>query len=63
DSPAAAPNPVDASAPATGTADVRETELMPEEEPVTTGTLFLMVILLMIVAGFWVILYGRLLDR
>ena len=38
-------------------------ELTPEEEPSTPGTLFLCVILLMIVAGFWVIIYLRLLHR
>lgn len=63
DLPTASPDPARATAPATGTADVRETELTPEEEPVTTGTLFLTVILLMIIAGFWVILYSRLLER
>lgn len=38
-------------------------EFSPEEEPSTPGTLFLCVILLMIVAGFWVIIYLRLLNR
>jgi hypothetical protein len=38
-------------------------EFAPEEEPSTPGTLFLCTILLMIVAGFWVIIYLRLLHR
>lgn len=50
-------------APATGSADPRRTEVAPEEEPSTPGTLFLCVVLLMIIAGFWVIIYLRLLDR
>jgi hypothetical protein len=37
--------------------------LKPGEEPVTTGTLFFVVILLMIISAVWVIMYLRLLDR
>ena len=55
--------PVRPIAPATGASDPRLTEVAPEEEPSTPGTLFLCVILLMIVAGFWIIIYLRLLDR
>jgi len=33
------------------------------EEPNTTGTLFLMIIFLMMIAGFWAILYLTLLHR
>jgi hypothetical protein len=51
------------TAPATGSADPRETELTPEEEPVTTGTLFLMIVFLMLIFGFWALLYGMLLHR
>jgi hypothetical protein len=51
------------TAPGTGTARPELTELAPEEEPSTPGTLFLCVILLMIIAGFWVIIYLRLLHR
>jgi hypothetical protein len=51
------------TAPATGTSRPELTEIAPEEEPSTPGTLFLCVILLMIIAGFWVIIYLRLLDR
>jgi hypothetical protein len=50
-------------APATGTGRPEHSELAPEEEPSTPGTLFLSVILLMIIAGFWIIIYLRLLDR
>lgn len=49
--------------PATGSADPGESELMPGEEPTTTGTLFLVMIILMIIAAIWVIMYIRLLDR
>ncbi|MCI0436895.1 MAG: cytochrome c oxidase subunit 2A [Gemmatimonadetes bacterium] len=44
---------------------VREamTELAPHEEPTTTGTVFLVLILLAIIAGIWLIMYLRLLDR
>lgn len=37
--------------------------LEPEEEPVFTGTLFLMVILLMLIFGFWAMMYATLLNR
>lgn len=61
-------NPVDeplatSRAPATGTFDYWKTELGPEEEPVTTGTVFLVMILLMIIAAVWVIIYVRLLSH
>lgn len=49
--------------PATGSADPRETELYAGEEPTTTGTLFLVMIILMIIVAVWVILYVRLFDR
>ncbi len=49
--------------PATGSSDPADTELFPGEEPTTTGTLFLVMIILMIIAAVWVILYLRLLDR
>lgn len=45
----------------TGSSDPRLTELAPEEEPVTTGTVFLTLIILMIIAAVWVIMYRRLL--
>jgi hypothetical protein len=49
--------------PATGSSDPADTDLLPEEEPTTTGTLFLVMIILMIIAAVWVIMYVRLLDR
>lgn len=52
-----------APAPATGTGDVRRTELAPGDEPSTTGTLFLTMIILMIIGAIWVIMYVRLIDR
>lgn len=51
------------NAPATGTADPSKTEIAPGEEPVTTGTLFLTMIMLMIIGAVWVIMYAMLLDR
>lgn len=49
--------------PATGTDDSELTELKPEEEPNTTGTLFLTIIFLMFIFGFWVMMYLILLER
>jgi hypothetical protein len=37
--------------------------LAPDEEPVATGTLFLTMIILMVIAAIWVIVYGMLLGR
>lgn len=51
------------TAPATGTTDPQETELAPEEEPIVTGTLFLNLIILMIIFGFWIVMYITLLNR
>lgn len=34
-----------------------------EEEPVTTGTLFIMILFLMALAGLWVLMYLILLER
>lgn len=49
--------------PATGSTDPAETELLPGEEPTTTGTLFLVMIILMIIAAVWIIMYMRMLER
>lgn len=49
--------------PATGSADPDETELRPGEEPKTTGTLFLMIVFLMMIFGFWALMYSLLLER
>lgn len=51
------------TAPVTGALDPYFTELAADEEPVTVGTLFLCIIILMIVAAFWVILYLQLVER
>jgi hypothetical protein len=53
----------DSTAPVGSSDDRTGTELGPEEEPVTTGTLFLTMIILMVIAGIWIIVYGLLLDR
>jgi hypothetical protein len=34
-----------------------------EDEPVTTGTLFIVLVFLMAMAGLWALMYLRLLDR
>ncbi len=44
-------------------AGAEETELSPEEEPTTTGTLFIMVLFLMALVGMWGIMYFTLLNR
>jgi flagellar biogenesis protein FliO len=49
--------------PATGSERPDHTELSPEEEPQATGTLFLVMIILMIIVAVWLIMYLRLLDR
>jgi hypothetical protein len=56
-------DPQHITSPATGTPDPAQTELAPGEEPVATGTLFLMIVLLIIVAGIWSMLYFTLLSR
>lgn len=46
--------------------DPHETErpgIEPEEEPTTTGTLFVMLLFLMALAGMWVLMYMVLLER
>jgi hypothetical protein len=35
----------------------------PPEEPVVTGTLFFMALLLMFIFGFWIMMYVTLLNR
>jgi hypothetical protein len=50
-------------APATGSDYPPDTEILPGEEPITTGTVFLTAIILMIILAVWVILYAYLLDR
>lgn len=49
--------------PATGTEESDATELRPGEEPVVTGTLFIMILFLMVIAALWVIVFGYLINR
>lgn len=51
------------SAPATGTSDEEATHVQPVEEPNTAGTLFFTLFLLMVIFGFWVVMYIELLNR
>jgi hypothetical protein len=52
-----------AERPTPGSGDPPAPNLEPEEEPVTTGTLFLTMIILMVIAAIWVIVYRLLLGR
>lgn len=52
-----------ASSGESASADSDPTELTPEEEPTTTGTLFIMIFFLMALAGMWGIMYFTLLNR
>ena len=47
------------------TADPPETDpvLSPEEEPVTTGTLFIMILFLMALGAMWALMYLTLVNR
>jgi hypothetical protein len=51
------------NAPPGATDDYWNMTLGPGEEPVVTGTLFFVIVILMIIAAVWVIMYLRLLDR
>lgn len=50
------------TAEATGSDEYWKTELFPGEEPVVTGTLFLVIVMMMIIAAVWVIVYVQLLG-
>lgn len=52
-----------AACPATGTNDPALTEITREQEPLATGTFFLMIIFLMLIGAIWSILYLFLLGR
>ena len=52
-----------AAAPATGSARESGDEVTMVEEPIATGTLFLMVIFLMLTFGIWLVVYNLLLNR
>jgi len=52
-----------ALAPATGVDVTREPKFAEHEEPVVTGTLFLTLIFLMMILGFWVTVYYMLITR
>lgn len=50
-------------APATGSSRPSDTEMTPEEEPVVTGALFLSMVMLMLIAGAWIVMFWRLIER
>lgn len=39
------------------------TELAPEEEPITTGTFFLMIVFLTLIGALWALMYLTLINR
>jgi hypothetical protein len=49
--------------PATGSPNPERTGLTPEEEPVTTGTLFLTMVILTVIGAVWAVAYYLLLHR
>ncbi len=51
------------TAPETTTSQEQHDGLPAEQEPVVTGTLFLTMIFLMMIFGFWALMYVTLLDR
>jgi hypothetical protein len=50
-------------APATGSRSPRDTEIAPDAEPVVIGALFLSMVMLMLIAGAWVVMFLKLIDR
>ena len=50
-------------APPTGSSQPSDTEMTPEEEPVVTGALFLSMVMLMLIAGAWIVMFWRLIER
>lgn len=47
----------------TGSTSPGDTELAPGEEPVVTGALFLSMVLLMLIAGAWVVMFITMIGR
>jgi hypothetical protein len=43
--------------------DYWNTTIGPGEEPVVTGTLFFVIVIMMIIGAVWIIMFLRLLDR
>jgi hypothetical protein len=37
--------------------------MTPDEEPVVTGALFLSMVMLMLIAGAWIVMFWRLVER
>lgn len=48
---------------ATGSDTPEESELRPDQEPVVIGTLFFMIIFLIMIFGFWALMYLSLWER
>lgn len=42
---------------------MNDPELKPEDEPDTSGTLFLTMIMLTMIFGFWIMMFFEMLDR
>ena len=49
--------------PVTGSTRPTDTEMSAEEEPVVTGALFLSMVMLMLIAGAWIVMFWRLVER
>lgn len=50
-------------APPTRPSSSQDTQLAPEEEPVLIGALFLCMVMLILIAGAWVVMFRLLLGR
>jgi hypothetical protein len=49
--------------PATGSSSPRDTEIAPEQEPVVIGALFLCMVMLVLIAGAWAVMFHTLAGR
>jgi hypothetical protein len=50
-------------APAPGSPSPRDSGTAPEEEPVVTGALFLSMVMLILIAGAWAVMFVTLMER
>lgn len=50
-------------APATGSTSPRETEIAKDEEPLVVGALFLSMVMLILIAGAWAVMFWTLVER
>ena len=50
-------------APSTGSTSPRETEIAKEEEPLVVGALFLSMVMLILIAGAWAVMFWTMVER